>query len=980
MPGSSSDRGQWHRGDDVDVLLGRAWGKTNMRRGMGTLTHWLPLEQHLEDAAGVAGWLWDHWLAGSTRALLTESAGGAEQAKALAVFLAGIHDVGKATPAFVIAVRELAQVMKDHGWPIDANIVPEDRSLLPHALAGHIILARYLGKQGWKSTEADALAGVVGGHHGVPPSALELEHARDRTRLMGQDPLWSRAQVRLIDRALRASGLDLAAAHQHLPGTAAQSVLSGIVFMADWIASSDYNFPLMLLDQVRPDGGDRLARGMDCVGLPERWLLERHAEASDEWFSRRFPGLPGGRLRPVQRAAIDVARSCDTASVMIIEAPMGGGKTEAALLAAEELAARSGAGGVGIFLPTQATSSAQFARVLPWLEALVADSADPASRRAISLLHGKAWLDPVFSRLAAGTVDRAPSPAIYDDDVRAPDTAYVHHWMTDRKKSPLSEVVVGTVDQLLFMALQSRHVALRHLALANKVIVIDEVHCYDAYMNCYLERALEWLGAYKVPVVMLSATLPTSRRVRLVAAYNGSLAQSRTPASWGDSSGKSAVVQNEAAPPDSAYPAITSSRGGVVMTTAVEAQLKGVSVQVQLVHDDDSAVVAMLKAQLAGGGCAAVIRNTVARAQATYRALVVEFGPESVTLAHARFIAADRVEMDGALVTRFGPGVEHRPTRHIVVATQVIEQSLDLDFDLLVSDIAPADLLLQRIGRLHRHDRERPRLLRQAVCYVTGVVDWQSGPPQIVKAVSFIYSEYDVLQTAALLIDVVRQARMINLPRNIPTWVQGAYSAEGVTPAAWEDHMREARFERDRATAAKETRAIAFRLASPSPRGSLVGWMNRSVGNVGDEVRARAQVRDSDDAFDVILAFRDPHGDICVPPWHTLGNGTGPVRVDAPTFAEARVIAACSTRVSEHQLKRAGGDIDLLIKEGEAITPASWRELRELAGQLLVVLDLHEDRAGASGVVGGAFLAYSRTEGLSIQSTPTHRGAPQVRG
>lgn len=290
-----------------------------------------------------------------------------------------------------------------------------------------------------------------------------------------------------------------------------------------------------------------------------------------------------------------------------------------------------------------------------------------------------------------------------DDDAGAA----VYQWFEGRKKSMLADFVVGTVDQLLQLALKQKHVMLRHVALMNKVVIIDECHAYDAYMNVYLKRALNWLGRYKVPVILLSATLPAAKRDDLVRAYlNRDAATSRR---------RRRDIQNEEANSD--YPLMTYTDGDNVLQKHVEAGVMPLNVKVNRIYEND--VVDLLEDLLSDGGCAAIIVNTVKHAQELAERLKAEFG-DDVSLLHSRFTATDRISKEDILrkqLGKAGTGTK-RPHRLIVVGTQVIEQSLDIDFDVMISELCPIDLLLQRMGRLHRHNRNRPDKLkkRNALC------------------------------------------------------------------------------------------------------------------------------------------------------------------------------------------------------------------------------------------------------------------------
>ncbi len=502
--------------------------------------------------------------------------------------------------------------------------------------------------------------------------------------------------------------------------------------MADWIASNTTLFPL---DPLRtaddpPYGPDRertarrLQEGWALLDLPPGWSPRPLGDIRAA-FVERF----GREPRPVQVAAVEAVLMQARPGMVVVEAPMGEGKTEAALSAAEALAARSGADGCFVALPTRATSDAMFGRVLDWMRALPGMPVDIS----VMLAHGTASLNDKYrGLLQAGRVrgvgERGDEPGI------------AHQWLRGRKKGPLAQFVVGTVDQVLFAGLKSRHLMLRHLALAGKVVIIDEVHAYDVYMSSYLDRVLHWLGAYGTPVVLLSATLPAARRAELLAAYD---------------SGRSVEPRPVAVEPG--YPVVLAS--GV---NPRPAPASGAPRAVAMEHlaeppdlDDLDALVALLRRRLSDGGCAVVIRNTVGRVQQTADRLVAEFGDDHVTVTHSRFLACDRARLDNGLLRRFGPpGPDtERPDLHVVVASQVVEQSLDVDFDLMITDIAPIDLVLQRMGRLHRHVRPRPAAVKQPRCVLTGVEDWTATPVRAVAGSRRVYSEHTLLRAVALLAD-----------------------------------------------------------------------------------------------------------------------------------------------------------------------------------------------------------------------------------
>lgn len=1005
-----------------------AWGKS-WPYGTPEIEWWNPLWRHLQDAAAVAGRLWDDWLPRVVRGQIARAAGGEEAGRALLVFLAGAHDIGKLTPAFAVQVPALRDEMVLAGLPMPAEIPWTERRRMPHSLAGQVLLGEWLQERHrWGRGEVGGLASVVGGHHGIPPSATELNGASGpRAAPGGATPLgallgtgpWERVQAEILDHVAARAGADAylrGAAWRSLP-TPVLALALGVVVVADWLASNDALFPLTPVTDTRPlaqpedDDAARLEEAWSRVDLPQPWTVERVGGTVDEMLAARFALPEGATARPVQAAAVEAARTMDAAGILVVEAPMGEGKTEAALLAAEALAARSGAGGLLVALPTQATADAMFRRLMSWLtrlpagdatgKALVPDGgADDGARRSVYLAHGKAWLNPAFD-----AVPRRPSPArdIGRDDVgpsvsrgtvwRAPGGAYVDGWMTGRRKGVLADFVVGTIDQVLFGALQSRHVALRHLALARKVVVLDEVHSFDAYMNAYLERALEWLGAYRVPVVALSATLPSSLRDRLVSAYRRGL-EAGAPVDrscgggvadmgWGParrpaqaptdetSATVASVAGTDARPEAPASQVVTSLRRGRVVSEPVHGSPRALRVRVQTADDGADDVARLVTEATTDGGCVLVVRNTVRRAQETYRVLkdALPDGTE-VRLLHSRFLAADRKQREGEVTRLLGPptaggGDSARPHRLVVVGTQVVEQSLDIDADLLVTDLAPTDLLLQRIGRLHRHPRpdlDRPASLREPRVVVVGVDDWAGEPPDFPGGSVAVYGRHLLLRAAAQVRALRERRAAIELPRDIAPLVRAAYGSDRLGPDPWQEAMAQARAQDEAERSAAWDRARAFRLPEPRGSGSLVGWLDGSIGEA-DETGARAQVRDADESFEVLVVQRDAGGQWRLPDWlsgeHAQVAGVPLPMNDVPPVALRRALAGTSVRLPAVMARGRRGDEVLADLEGLVVE--AWQRSPDLAGQLVLPLDVTR-----SALVRGFLVQYDEETGLDV--------------
>lgn len=878
---------------------------------------WLPVRAHLLDTAGIMERLVLHWL--SSSAARTVSGDHAEIVR-LCVFIAMVHDIGKLT---ILFQAKILSQMPERRSDICSRVIeiPEpgcfmDGRRSPHALAGEAILLR-LGCP-------PEIAAIVGAHHGKPQrdasepeDQMEIFEANYYGYLDGEEnrALWEKAWRRCFELALGAAGYDGAEA---LPAidVKSQVPLTGLLIMADWIASNTFYFPLIDCEATMDalSYPDRVDRAWEKLNLPAPWSPCRFYMDGED-FAERFSFQPNA----VQRAMTEAAEEAASPGIFILEAQMGVGKTEAALGAAEILASKTGCGGLFFGLPTQATANGIFGRLLAW-----AEGQSEGASLGVRLAHGMAELNNDYR-------------ALFQEHAKTEEDeggVVAHPWFDGRKQALLADFVIGTVDQLLMAALKQKHVMLRHLGLAGKVVVIDECHAYDAYMSRYLDRVLNWLGAYRVPVVLLSATLPSKRRTEFIEAY---LNVKRR--------------KNESAPDDEwrrseEYPLLTWTDGGEVRQRAVERE--GKSRAVGIIRKNEDEWIDEFGAALSHGGCAGVIVNTVKRAQRTARAIRERLPGKEVVLTHSRFTAADRIEREARLVARLGKhGTEEDRNGLIVVGTQVLEQSLDIDFDILVSDLCPMDLLLQRIGRLHRHDRRRPAGLEDAACWVLC-----AGANEMDAGGRAVYGDYLLLRTAELL------PPSVTLPDDISPLVQKTYMdvPDGDLETDGLAHERKAYFDKIKK---KERAAEIFRVPSPTQKSvdnTIHGWLNDELGD--DDVIAAAKVRDGKPSIEVLLMVRNADGDFSFMPWQSESPKIPGGR--APSDEECRMIAR--QKISLPNVFRYGGGdkdvVSLLEAENRRLLP-EWQRSRLLRGELVLPLD-EQLRA----TLCGCTLSYSLEEGL----------------
>lgn len=913
------------------------WGKLSVDGSH----RWLPLWLHLRDTAEIVALLWQYWLPSHTKERIiqgTEFPGAFSAAEKmdyvekLVRFLAAAHDCGKAEPAFVVKAEKVgfSDIVNDisaKGLPIhikQSALVKE----FPHALVGEYIL---------EEMGIDrSLAIIIGAHHGKPvDSADDLKRVPLYPDLTGVDGAqWHLIQKKLADYALQISGLE------QYPRVAlsvpVQVILSGLIIMSDWIASDALRFPLISRDYGLDTIGNAATRARNAWEKLDFPVYRQFASDCpwEQLYKNRFARSP----RPMQEHALEVALKMQEPGLMVIEASMGEGKTEAALAAAEVFGRRFGFSGVYFALPTQATSDGIFLRIERWIESL------QSGKKSIFLAHGKSGFNKDYEgiKLHSHVYDET------DDEKTA--SVVVNDWTQGRKKGILSDFVVGTIDHVLMGGLKSKHLALRHLGLANKVIILDECHAYDAYMNQYLDLVLSWLGAYHVPVIVLSATLPPARRKKLLEAYqDGCIAKKKKTGSFllprkVKEEPKVTEEVPAASPTISPYPLISFTQGQTIREDVPPAS--GRTSRVYLSYIDMASVAEKMDELLSDGGCAGIICNTVKKAQELAEIMEMYFGADQVRLLHSRYLGFARVEKEAELRNLLGPSEDHRPERLIVIGTQVMEQSLDVDFDVLFTEICPMDLLLQRIGRLHRHDRKkkRPEKLQKAVCYVMGI----SEGLDFDKGCEAVYGKYLLLMTYAFL------PQSIHIPCDIPRLVQQAYGEAKYreravkalsqltsmdlpeVEAIYDEAYREYRNQIEN----KKTKARTYQINTPSnQRKDLLGWLAAPLKEDPSGKRGEATVRDSGESLEVLVICRKEDGCFYTVPW--LSDYGNEKIDDIPNENEAKAIASCSLSLPSYFTK--GWTIDQAIGEleQEVINHHldQWYGSHWLKGELFLILN-----------------------------------------
>lgn len=629
-------------------------------------------------------------------------------------YLISLHDIGKLTYQFQSADAVLVPAMDAAGlkpsvtlncpyrhektsagimrsiWTSDSI---DERLFGDYA---ELIAAHHQGKTG----EAAPLSGSWRRYH------QEYEKAMRTVFLAGQKPVFP-----TIKRENRG---------------AVQAVLLGLLILSDWISSSD---SFADAESWRKEGTLEETAASTTRRFLEISGMQNHGAIPSETFCRTWQSIPKGGERELQKQTETLFSDEKRFLLALIEAPMGEGKTEAGIFAALRMAKQWEKHGFYVALPTSATSNQMVGRVRKLLQ-------EHHLGDAVRLMHAMAWMfDSGFSM----------SSKIRDGE----ESESIKSWTVPKRRSLLVPYAVGTVDQAMMAAMFIKYGVLRLIGLSGKVLIIDEVHAYDTYMTTILKELLVWCKALRIPVVLLSATLPLQKKRELLSVYGGSI-------------------------DDDSYPAITAvdEFGGarvIPVSKTTKRQTFAIEVIPDLNHPERIAELAVNRT--AEGGCTCVLMNTVRQAQEVYSVVKRKGFDGDLLLFHSLFLACDRDKIEKNCLRRFGKDKKHRPKKAILIATQVVEQSLDVDFDFMISAVAPIDLLLQRMGRVHRHSETiRPASMStpRIAVLIPGTEPFGND--------GFVYPECLLRQTARLL----SERNSIHVPEDVQELVQHGYSEEYV--------------------------------------------------------------------------------------------------------------------------------------------------------------------------------------------------------
>ena len=743
-------------------IIKKFWAKTSKDGN----ARWHPLILHMLDVAASVDAILEREPE-STRIRIAACLGMQwHEAREWLLVLTACHDLGKACPGFQC---------KWQGAQMTSLQMPRSpNTKINHAFVSQISLSELLHEKGWGLELAELAADAVGSHHGNRAAPHTIDNLSGDQSALGRSD-WGQARKGLLDSLLTVFQPKKIPDKQYLSGPEFM-LLSGLTSFADWIGSNEEWFSFgTSADCVDLSGWFQKRKivagcALDAIGWGPRTPLTPKRIS----FERAF-GFPP---RPLQQAVSDALATLSGPAILLVEAPMGEGKTEASFYAYLELQRRFGHRGLYVALPTKATGNAMFDRTLDFL-----NGRSRGRKLDLQLLHGATLLNDTFQNLRlTGIHDSAKG-----GEIRAGE------WFTHKKRALLSEYGVGTVDQALLPILPVRHNFVRLWGLANRVVVFDEIHAYDAYTGTLLIHLLRWLMALGASVVLLSATLPPSIRHKLAEVVGGALPERETE-----------------------YPRLTVFQQGCAEQIHFEPDpARRQSIRLLGIPPDLPAMREALEERLFNGGMGLALVNTVQRAQELYtlfpegEPLVRDgqrvgkrlFDGTEIFLFHARFPADRRQKREDNALQLFaadGP----RTGRKILIATQVAEQSLDLDFDMIATDLAPIDLLLQRAGRLWRHRRDQ-RSVPEPILIISGLAG--DKPPSFGKPLwwGHVYREDLLLSTWSLL----RNRPELMLPDEIDLLVQTVYNEQVTIPESIQEWLDKTLMESEGKTYAQRIQA-----------------------------------------------------------------------------------------------------------------------------------------------------------------------------
>ena len=716
-----SDVNEWAKTEDKKI------GKESWSDKQDNYAAYHLLPYHCLDVAAVAKCWWEASPSLRQQFSQTMQIENEEQAKAWVLFFVALHDLGKLDIRFQCKAPSALQQLQP-------DIKKYLRESYYHGTSSYACFLEERGLYGIDFPAEDWMQQVAGHHGVIPYNGDYSEPAFVDEVFIKRD---QQARIDWINDLQQLFSVDLNAVPENVP-----SLLAGFCSVCDWIGSSDYfdyeTKPDIILADYLASRSDKAKQALQAFGI----LSQLKANDTLETL---FPlHAPDGTLYKPRGLQTLTEQLPLVQNLTLIEAPTGSGKTETALVYAAKLLQKGLADSIIFALPTQATANAMRDRLEAMAVHLFVEGAN------VVLAHGKSGLN----------IPSADNPTAQGQEEATQQAA---HWLTaSKKRAFLGQIGVCTIDQVLLSVLPVKHKFVRSFGIQKSVLIVDEVHAYDSYMYGLLEAVLKQQYQAGGSVLLLSATLPQQQREDLARSWDDAKIEiTKTypliTQIYADKTSKPFKIEDAQQLPEPRT---------VYLETWALADLQ---------FDDDSLIRIITAAKQ--GAKVAVICNLVADAQDLAQRLK-ELTDIAVDLFHSRFRFIDRQQKEEIVKALYGKEKDKRAIGgRILVATQVIEQSLDLDFDWMITQLCPVDLLFQRLGRLHRHQRdksERPELFNAPRCVV--IVPEQEGKYGYTRKV------YENIRALWRTEQLISKNSSVIFPEAYRDWIERVYQ-----PEPWEN-------------------------------------------------------------------------------------------------------------------------------------------------------------------------------------------------
>lgn len=845
-----------------------------------------PLIYHLIEVSQVALTLWNNYLQAGIKSKIAERMDlSEEQARQWLSYWVGLHDIGKASPGFQIRYKPIANELQTAGY-IFPTLLGKEK---PHGIISTIYLKK-LFQEIDKFNKQDALviAKIIGGHHGIWPSSQQL------TSIFSEhlgDSRWDDLRRHMYDeyKALFELKDKPKLPEYENQRHALLTFIAGFTSVADWVGSIEEYFPYcnspIPLNEYFQKAAHQAQQALSTLGW-ETWK----PDGSGKTFHELFPKYEPNELQSEFIEQVDLSAA---PGLVILEAPTGIGKTEAALYLAYQWMQKEYGQGLYVAMPTMATSNQLHDRLEEHLNDWF-----PNKINNLVLAHGQANFVEKMEKVRLTQISN-------DENEKERNGVSALSWFQDnRKRSLLAPFGVGTIDQALLSILQTKHFFIRLLGLNHKVVIFDEVHAYDTYMSELFHRLLAWLRQTDTSVIVLSATLPAHTRQKLMEAYYG-----RSDFDLGEDH----------------YPQVMIADQSGIKKAALPAPPERI---INLIWLEQDELINTLSEKMAEGGCVAIICNTVRQAQSIYQ-IIEQAGivnSDDLILFHARFPLAWRQVIEEQVLEKYGKDTNKRPHKSIVVATQVIEQSLDLDFDLMITELAPIDLLLQRAGRLHRHlNKLRPAILHMPNLLIFQLEYDQESAGFDFGSSGYVYEKYMLLRTYLAIKDLSQ----IKVIEETPGLIECVYGDGGFDTIDF-DNILEQYFQEMKEERENETGQAAAKLIPPPDDEDLL--LNRlsllEEDNPEIHKAFRALTRLIESGISIVCLHRVGES-LCLEP-----NGNNPLDPESELKGkDIREIFKHTVNITDKRVYHK------LLEEELFNLPAAWQKSKALRYQRMVIFE-----------------------------------------